>query len=127
MSLISDAVGLIYEDRLQTLFPELRRTSKPNHPDFTARTFYLEAKAGYRDYGVRFKRYQVEQFQQLDQPTIYALGFHAFPGLMQFKSRKNRSRLVQIMITLLTFPEEYFISNQIVQALWQQERRTSSK
>ena len=127
MSLVSDAVGLIYEDRLKDQFPELKRTQRLNHPDFTAGTFYVEAKAGYRDYGVRFKRYQVEEFQKLDKPTIYALGFHAFPRLMQFKGRKNKRRLVQTMMRLLTFPEEYVISDQVVQTVWNQERRTSSK
>ncbi len=127
MSYVSDAVGLIYEDKLQTMFPELQRSDKPNHPDFTTGTFHIEAKAGYRDYGVRLKRYQVEEFPKIELPTVYAIGYHAFPGLMQFKDRKSKLRLVQKMMILLHFPEQYLVSDNIIQAIWEQERRTSSR
>jgi hypothetical protein len=63
----------------------------------------------------------------LPLPTVYALCFHNAPGLLTLAGRKNKAKTMQWMIHLLQFPEQYFISDLVAQALWRGERRESKK
>lgn len=127
MSIISDAVGLVYEYSIQKMFPALEMTRKPDHPDFTAGTFYIEAKAGHKENGAQIKRYQVEGFPQLDKPTVYFFGYHETRVQKIFGHRKNKARLVQNLIDSLYFPHNFAVSQKVVEAIWEQESQVNTK
>lgn len=127
MSFVSLAIGAVYESRVQDWFPEFHRTSIPNHPDFTNDTFYIEAKGGYRVSGIQLKRAQVRDFGTLARPTIYIIGFHGVGGLMKYRTRKSKERLVTLLQGLLQFPEQFAVSNTLIEKIWGDQGKVSTR
>ena len=92
MTIISDSIGLVWENAFRKIFPELIDTrSDDNVPDFYHRQkrFWVEAKNGYVGWGNRIHEHQVENFAKLDEPVVYALAMHDLDRSMEKVNQKT--------------------------------------
>ncbi len=107
-------IGDIFEEHFHSLFPELIdfTGSEDVVPDFYHPSgFWVEAKAGYWEWGCRPKKKQVdahsEILSKLGEPVIHALGIHDFYGSMSLPQKtdwgKKRYLKEHMNFTSITF------------------------
>lgn len=130
MSKVTNSIGLKFERFLEEKFSELISTKNDkNLPDFyhPELNFWIEAKVGNILWGPRIKDYQVERFDNLDKPVIYALGFHNFHDAhknLKQATEKSRQKFLDKKLLIM---DVYFIENSLIKKIWEKEGRVNAK
>jgi hypothetical protein len=128
MPTINDSMGTRFEDIVQENFPGFTRHNTLGAlPDFFGNGFWLEAKVGNIVFGTRLKEYQIVSFSGLEEPVVYAIGFHDFDNagkrLVQ-KTDEGRQRLLEREMNLVGV---YFVTSEVINGIWAGESRVSKK
>ena len=131
MSNISKAVGTRFENFLQEKFPSFIRIDNEGNilPDFYNEKFgfWIEAKSGFKDYGIRPHKYQIVNFD-FREPVIYAIGFHDLPQVMkELQGLKTLNGMIGRLNKKMNFPEVYFVTNSVIKRIWKMEKRVNEK
>ncbi len=87
MPSVHNLIGERFENILQRIYPELKRTNgNVRVPDFETDDFYLEAKVTFFDpaYYAQLHEYQIDSFKILNKtkPVLYVIGVHNFEKSM---------------------------------------------
>lgn len=128
MSFISDAIGDQFEKFVDSRVPGLVKIASGGRvPDFYCRTggFWLEAKVGNESWGPRLKGYQVENFSEIKEPIVYALGFHNFEDAGKRLSGHSRGRMGQILGKNMGINKVAFVDGDLIRKIWEAERRVN--
>jgi hypothetical protein len=128
MPTVNDSIGTRFENIVQNNFTGfIRYNSSGILPDFFGDGFWLEAKVGNVKFGTRLKEYQIVNFSGLEEPVVYAIGFHDFDNagkrLVQ-KTEEGRQRLLEREMNLVGV---YFVTSQVINGIWEGESRVSKK
>ena len=95
---IHHSIGTRFEDMFLEDFPDFERSKVSRNgisiPDFHNLDFFVEAKAGYHEWGPKSQKRQIEGFPKLrglfpGVPILYALGFHNFNDAERRVMQKN--------------------------------------
>jgi hypothetical protein len=130
MSKVCTSIGTKFERTIQDLFPDLRSTVREqNTPDFFHPTlnFWIEAKVGYIGWGARIKDYQIESFREINEPLVYAIGFHDFFQANQRLTQTTELERQDYLDKNMEVLQICFISQELINLLWKKERRISEK
>lgn len=130
MSKVTTSIGIKFERTLIDLFPELDETTREdNVPDFfhPRHEFWLEAKTGYVEWGVRIKDYQVKSFRKLQEPLVYAIGFHNFEHSTQRLTHKTERWRQNYLDRYMDITQICFVSKELLDLIWRKEKRKSKK
>lgn len=105
------------EERISSL---VWTTDDPNAPDFYHEhpNFWLESKTGNIRWGPRIKKYQIDQFRDLDEPVIYAFNFHNFDDATERLYHKTETLRQKYLDRHMGIEQTYFVSNDLVGKIW---------
>jgi len=129
MSHISSSIGERFENFLNG-FDDLEFTGHDECvPDFYSPHygFWLEAKAGNIAWGSQIKNYQITEFKKLEEPVIYALGFHNFDDAYKRLTHKTKTQRRKYLERHLDFLRVNFITNSLMELLYSREHRLNAK
>jgi hypothetical protein len=132
MSRVTDSIGLKFERDIKKMFPDfLYQNGNGSNlvPDFYDSDFgfWLEAKTGNRGWGVRIKDYQVEGFSDLDEPTVYLLGFHSFDDANRRLSQKTEAGRQRYLDRSFGIVDYALVSDSMIARLWNADHRIPEK
>lgn len=127
---ISQAIGYQFEKFINARIRGLEKiNSGGRNPDFYCEegNFWIEAKVGNHRWGPRIKKYQIENFSDITEPVIYALGFHDFNNAQAILKGKTPGRMRQILGRHMGIMKVNFVSGDLVKKLWKLDHRISEK
>lgn len=128
MPTINDSIGNRFEEIFLSTFPGFeRKYDLPVLPDFFGNGFWIEAKVGNQDFGARLKEYQLVGFDGLNEPVVYAIGFHDFDNAgkrLTHPTEEGRQRFLRRHMNLVSM---YFVSSQVINGIWGGESRLNKK
>lgn len=130
MSKVTDSIGFKFERFVKEKFPELI-SIQPNQniPDFynSQLNFWVEAKIGNILWGPRIKEQQINDFIEVEEPVIYALGFHNFDDAHKKLIQKTENGRQKYLDKNMNILNVYLISNNLIRKIWEKESRISQK
>ena len=129
MSFISNSIGKRFEDIFTGDFPDFKRVESEDNilPDFFNGSFWIEAKVAYRDYGVRLKQVQIDNFRRLKEPVIYIVGFHNLYGTLRKLIQRTERGRQRYLERHMGMDSAYFVTDDVIRAIWNREHRLSRK
>lgn len=129
MGVIQDCIGKRWERVFHRRYPEFdSRCDDERGPDFYHPDgFWVEAKAGNRLWGGRIKPAQLEFMGSLDNPVVYAFGMHNLDDIFKKLRKKTEAEIKEYLRKNMQFVEVYFVSGDVVNMMFQKEKRESEK
>lgn len=129
MKSIQTLIGDEFEREFSRRFPGFENsTLNERVPDFynPDYQFWVETKAGNKEWGPRIKKYQIDRFRELDQPTVYALGFHKFDDALKRLNRKSEEKQRKMLEEEMFFDYIFFVNANLIASIWNKDAKVSS-
>ncbi len=125
---VKEIIGRQFEEFFHYQFPEMVDCTKElNVPDFYHPSgFWVETKVGYKGWGCRVKKYQIDASEEFSAPVVHALGMHNFYGAMSLPQQTEWGKR-RYLEQKMDFTSISIVSGGLMKGIWNKEARLNGR